>query len=97
MQIWLKDRRSYISVKGRNSFIRWSDIGTIQGSILGPFLYALFVSPLFDLTSFHAFADDSQVMESGLDKMVVISNLEKKIEMMLCILYLSGLLLCHNL
>jgi hypothetical protein len=48
VEIWLKDRTYYISCKGRNSFIRHSNIGTIQGSILGPFLYAIFVSPLFD-------------------------------------------------
>ena len=33
VEIWLKDRRSYTQVGGRNSFIRWSNIGTIQGSV----------------------------------------------------------------
>ena len=83
VEIWLKDRRSYTQVRGRNFYIRWSNIGTIQGSILGPFLYALFVSPLFDLTPFHAFANDSQVMVTGQNKMELISELEMKIEMMI--------------
>ena len=39
-----------------------SDVGTIQGSILGPILYALFVSPLFDLTQITNFADDNFYM-----------------------------------
>ena len=35
-----------------------SDVGTIQGSVLGPIVYALFVSPLFDLTQLTNFADE---------------------------------------
>ena len=44
VEIWLTDRKYYVSVNGKHSFIRLSDLGTVQGSILGPFLYALFVS-----------------------------------------------------
>ena len=33
--------------------------GTIQGSILGPVLYAIYVSPLFDITELLNFADDN--------------------------------------
>ena len=36
-----------------------SNTGTIQGSVLGPILYALFVSPLFDLDDLINFADDN--------------------------------------
>ena len=56
VEIWLRDRSYYVKVKGKVSFIKHSNIGTIQGSILGPFLYAVFVSPLFDITLFHAYA-----------------------------------------
>ena len=56
--VWLDDQKYYVSINGKHSFIRLSDLGTVQGSILGPFLYALFVSPLFDLTKLTAFADD---------------------------------------
>ena len=54
VEIWLTDRRYYVSARGNHSFIKISDLGTVQGSILGPFLYALFVSPLFDLTTLTA-------------------------------------------
>ena len=40
--------------------------GTVQGSILGPFLYAVYVSPLFELTEFHAFADDNHAINAWL-------------------------------
>ena len=63
VEIWLTDRKYYVSVNGKHSFIRLSDLGTVQGSILGPFLYALFVSLLFDLTNLTAFADDKQITD----------------------------------
>ena len=65
VEIWLLSRKYYVTVHGKNSFIKMSELGTVQGSILGPFLYALFVSPLFDLTPFFAFADDKQVIETN--------------------------------
>ena len=34
-----------------------SSEGTIQGSVLGPILYALFVSPLFDIANITTFAE----------------------------------------
>ena len=38
IEIWLVERRCFVTVNGKNSFIKMSDIGTVQGSILGPFL-----------------------------------------------------------
>ena len=56
-------------------------MGTIQGSVLGPILYALFVSPLFDLTEIVNFADDNFCVESHRDLAVLITNLEMRLEM----------------
>ena len=47
---WLVGRTFYVQVGDDCSALFDSDVGTIQGSVLGPILYALFVSPLFDLT-----------------------------------------------
>ena len=44
---WLRNRYFYVSVEGENSCIHHTEVGTVQGSILGPILYALFVSPIF--------------------------------------------------
>ena len=45
-----------------NSFVSTS--GTIEGSILGPLLYAVYVSPLFDLEKLSTFANDNHIIMS---------------------------------
>ena len=72
IQIWLSDRTYYVTAKGTNSFIRLTNIGTIQGSILGPLLYAIYVAPLQDLYEITMFADDNYPLASD-------SNLERLI------------------
>ena len=59
---WLKTRYFYVSIGGESSYIHHCGVGTVQGSILGPLLYALFVSPLFDLACMTMFADDNYVI-----------------------------------
>ena len=56
-------RSFYVQVGDNCSPIYDSDIGTIQGSVLGPILYAIFVSPLFDLTQLTNFVDDNFCIE----------------------------------
>ena len=46
---WLSNRSYYVQLGEDCSVLFDSNTGTIQGSVLGPILYALFVSPLFDL------------------------------------------------
>ena len=49
IKLWLVNRYFYVTVNGDNSYMILSDTGTVQGSIMGPILYAIFVSPLFDI------------------------------------------------
>ena len=46
---WLSGRSFYVEIEGESSVLFTSDHGTIQGSVLGPVLYALFcnVNPTF--------------------------------------------------
>jgi hypothetical protein len=92
VEIWLKDQTYYISCKGKNLFIRLSNIGTILGSILGPFLYANFVSPLFDLTPFHVFADDNQIIETDKNVDQLKARMQNKLIIMTKWLGDSGLI-----
>ena len=47
VEIWLKGKYFYVSDGNDVSTIMVSWYGIIQGSILGPVLFTLFISPLF--------------------------------------------------
>ena len=89
---WLSNRSFYVQVGDDYSALFDSNAGTIQGSVLGPILYALFVSPLFDLTDLVNFADDNFCVEWCKDRTLLIVNLEKKLEMITKWLKDSGLI-----
>ena len=89
---WLKGRSYYVQVGEDCSALFDSDVGTIQGSVLGPVLYALFVSPLFDLDDVINFADDNFCVEWDKDLVTLIANMEKRLEMITKWLKDSGLI-----
>ena len=91
IRIWLSDRTYYVTAKGTNSFIRLSEIGTIQGSILGPFLYAIYVAPLQDLYEITLFADDNYPLASNKDLNILIKQFEEKMNNIIKWLKDSGL------
>ena len=59
IKIWLNERCFYVEIDGLTSKFYDATSGTIQGSILGPLLYAIYVAPLFDLIELFNFADDN--------------------------------------
>ena len=91
IRIWLTNRKFYVDVDGVCSTLIESDTGTVQGSILGPILYAIFVSPLFDLTHMTNFADDNFVVVWNRQICDVIRDLEQELEMITKWLKDSGL------
>ena len=64
-QDWLTDRMAYCEVNGMSSMMKMIEEGTVQGSILGPVLFALFVSPLWDIIEATTFADDNYIIGEG--------------------------------
>jgi hypothetical protein len=52
----------------------------VQGSILGPVLYAIFVSQLFDIKEFDAFVDNTYILRWNLDVLVLIDGMKKSLE-----------------
>ena len=69
-----------MSLDSGNSVLHDLLLGTVQGSILGPVLYAMFVSPLFDIVPMLAFADDSYRVEINKNKTDLVKNMEKSLE-----------------
>ncbi len=92
IEIWLSDRKFYVEVDGGCSAVHGSGTGTIQGSVLGPVLYAIFVSPLFELTKITNFADDNFVVLWNKILSKLILNIEKELEMIIKWLKDSGLM-----
>ena len=62
-------------VGGERSSLKSLDVGVPQGSVLGPFLFSVYVSPIASVISsfvvhFHQYADDTQLytaVRSGSD------------------------------
>jgi hypothetical protein len=90
IRTWMTDREFYVETNWTRSSLYRSNTGTIQGSVLGPVLYVIFVSPLFDLTSITNFADDNFVIlwNRLLSKLIV--DLEKVLKMIMKWLKESG-------
>ena len=88
---WLSLRYYYVSVGGKCSVIHSLNVGTVQGSILGPILYAMFVSPLFDLAKMTKFADDNFIIKCNKFLHELIVDMKQCLEMIIKWLKDSGL------
>ena len=60
---WLKDRSAYIEIGQDTSDFFQVDDGTIQGSVMGPILFSIFIRPLLQMTGILAYADDNYIVE----------------------------------
>ena len=77
---WLSDRLFYCEVKGYTSLMRNLTHGTVQGSILGPLLFAIFVSPLeHKIKHIVMFADDNFVPNHDRDKTLLIQKTKETV------------------
>ena len=91
IRVWLTDRKYYVSLDDCCSAVHYSNTGTVQGSVLGPVLYAIFVSLIFDLTKITNFADDNFIIRWNKVLSKLIVDLEKDLEMIVKWLKDSGL------
>ena len=91
VKVWLKERCYYVSINSENSCLFDLLLGTVQGSVLGPVLYAIFVSPLFDIVPILAFADDSYDVKTNKNKNTLVEDMKKSLESITKWLKKSGL------
>ncbi len=66
-------------------------LGTVQESILGFILYAIYVLPMFDFSFVLHFADDSNVASEGANHSVLIEDMQRSLEAITKCLHQSGL------
>ena len=88
---WLTTRYLYVTIDGVNSYMHETDVGTVQGSILSPILYAMFVSPLFDLVDLTLYADDNYIVRWNTVLQLLIDDMCRSLEMITKWLRQSGL------
>jgi hypothetical protein len=75
LESWLRDRAAFVEVSVDRSMLYDINIGTVQGSILGPVLFSLFVSPVFELQNIVAYADDTYTVTSSRSKGNLVTNI----------------------
>ena len=91
MEIWLRNRLFYVQVADHTSFFHKINSGTIQGSILGPILYAIYVAPLYDISKISNFADDNFALTQSKNKISCMDLMETKLKLIIKWLKDSGL------
>ena len=57
--IWLRNKLFYLEIGNNTLVFVEINSGTIQRSILGPILYAIFVAPLYNISKLSNYADDN--------------------------------------
>ena len=91
IQTWLTCRTMYVDINGMCSTYRNIDEGTLQGSVLGPVLFAIFISPVYEVTEMTTFADDNYLLEFDKDIMSTIGKVKMKAERVIKWLRDSGM------
>lgn len=68
VESYLKHRKQYVNIAGYSSEIKHITAGVPQGSILGPFLFNIYINDIINInsgTKFIIYADDTSVFFSG--------------------------------
>ena len=78
---WLREREFYCDIGGKASIMRRITHGTVQGSILGPVLFAIFISSIKNTTKhISTFADDNFALNHHKNKQEVLRRTKVSVE-----------------
>jgi hypothetical protein len=92
IKVWLTDHSYYMN----NSILFNLHWGTVQGSILRPILYPIYVSPVFHLVKTSSLADDNFTVWWDKDKSKLVKGMEGELETLTKWLKDSGLKVNKN-
>jgi hypothetical protein len=81
LEDWLSDRQSYVEVRGKTSYMKNSDSGMVQGLVLGPILFSIFIRPIYDLEDITTYADDNYVIKQSDCLANASRDIEKSVDM----------------
>ena len=79
-----------MEVRGSSSYMRKSDSGTVQGSVLGPILFSLFIRPIYDLEEITTYADDNYVIKEDSNLEITLNKLKESVTFVARWLKFSG-------
>ena len=88
---WLNDRKFYVDINGNHSTLQSDNYGTIQGSVLGPILFSIFIRPIYDLEDLITYADDNYLGTENTFLSIALAETKRKIVAVSCWLKKSGL------
>ena len=80
LESWLQERLCYVEVRSSCSQFYHSNSGTVQGSVLGPVLFNIFVSPLLEKEDIISYADDSYLIKGSKSKETALQRLQFQCE-----------------
>ena len=55
----MNHRKFYVDINGNHSSLHSDHHGTIQGSVLGPVLFSIFIRPIYEIEALITYADDN--------------------------------------
>ena len=94
---WLKDRQFYCEVGAQVSKLINITHGTVQGSILGPILFAIFISPLEKVVKYLVtFADDNFVLNHHKQQPCVLTLTEDSVGRMHEWMIMNGMMVSEE-
>lgn len=83
LRSYLSSRRQYVHINGHSSEIKPIESGVPQGSILGPFLFNVYINDIVNIshsTQFFIYADDASLLFDGDDASELIDNANETLE-----------------
>jgi len=88
---WLINREAFVEINGDTLYFFKVPKGTVQGSVIGPLLFAIYVKDILSIEPLTVYADDNYLVCSGHDESSLRTNTERSTKSLINFLQNSGL------